>query len=70
MTGVAAGSALGPLMLGQVAEHLGYRPIWLLMAGASVAGGVLLWLTLRGAVAAAATIAGVTETSAEVTETT
>ena len=51
MSGVAAGSALGPLMLGQVAEHVAYRLIWLLMAGASVAGGTLLWFALRGGAA-------------------
>ena len=48
MSGVAAGSALGPLMLGQVAQHVAYQLIWLLMAGASIGGGALLWLMVRG----------------------
>lgn len=63
MTGVAAGSALGPLVLGQVAEHLGYRPIWLLMAAASCAGGALLWVTLRQSPVARSTVVGVPETT-------
>ena len=63
MTGVAAGSALGPLVLGQVAEHIGYRPIWLLMAAASFAGGALLWIALRRSPVARSTIVGVAETT-------
>ena len=63
MTGVAAGSSLGPLMLGQVAEHIGYPLIWPLMGCASTAGGVLLWLTLRTSMPVTSAITRVTETT-------
>lgn len=63
MTGVAAGSALGPLALGQFAEHLGYQPIWLVMATASFAGGALLWITVRRSPVVRGTIVTVAETT-------
>jgi MFS family permease len=45
MTGFATGSFTGPLLLGQVADHVGYWLIWLLMAASCAAGGALLWLS-------------------------
>ena len=47
MVGFATGSFIGPLLLGQVAGHLGYALIWLLMAASCTAGGAILWSSHR-----------------------
>lgn len=48
MTGFASGSCLGPLVLGQLADHLGYRPMWLCATILAFASAVLLAMVARG----------------------
>ena len=47
ITGFATGSFAGPLLLGQLAQGVGYRIIWIVAAAFNIAGGFLLWFTFR-----------------------
>lgn len=42
MTGMATGSCLGPLLLGQVAAHWDYRPVWVCAAVLTTAAALML----------------------------
>lgn len=59
ITGFATGSFAGPLLLGQLAQGVGYRIIWIVAAVFNIVGGVLLWVTFRRPLGDAATKAQV-----------
>lgn len=42
LTGFASGSALGPLMLGQVAQRFGYQAMWSVAASMAVGGALVI----------------------------
>lgn len=47
MAGFATGSFAGPLILGQIAQGIGYRYIWVIASAFNIAGGLILWFMLR-----------------------
>ena len=47
LMGFATGSALGPLILGQVAERFGYAQMWWAAAGVALAGAGVIASTTR-----------------------
>ena len=53
ITGFATGSFAGPLFLGQLAQGVGYRVIWVVAAAFNIAGGFILWFTFRRPLSAA-----------------
>jgi MFS family permease len=60
IAGFATGSFVGPLVLGQLAEGVGYRLIWIVAAVFNIVGGLLLWFNFRrpiGALAVEAQVA-------------
>lgn len=47
MTGFAGGSCLGPLLMGQVSTHWGYRPVWMCISALCLMGAALIVLVNR-----------------------
>jgi MFS family permease len=54
IAGFATGSFVGPLVLGQLAEGVGYRLIWIVAAAFNIGGGLLLWFNFGRPIGAAA----------------